>query len=652
MHGINTIGKRLPKALSRLIIIVLVLLKFSLFAQPGYKMKPEDERLVNIYKKKFPREDFVSLNSSYEISFEIDKKNKNLVTVEKIVKHELLALKEDVKFSNAIFYNDQSEVNQIRARDGRGRTLNTIPVLSDYQADGIFYSDAKVCFYELPATHAGDHIEISYVYYYKDIRYFTSEYFNERFPVAEKTIQVDVPEWLDISLEEFNFASAGIKKTVQNADKIKSYSYTGNNLSALKDEPYAPSFSRTYPHLFMVSKSFRSGGETTKIFSNVDDLYGFYVSIINQCKNDPEPFTPFVKNLIKDKKSDEDKIAAIFYWIQDNIRYIAFENGIMGFKPQNAQTVYKNTYGDCKGMANLMCEMLKVAGLDARLTWIGTNSKPYSYSTPSIAVDNHMICSVILNDKILYLDGTEKYIALNDYAVRIQGREVLIEDGPKYMLKTIPHAGWTRNKRKSEVKLKLQDLTLSGTSISVFEGEEKTSILYHYNSMRTDDRDKALVRFISSNNPNLTITNAQISDVNKRDQAVEVKSGITIVNNVVKVGSELYIDLDSEDFYADMVIDTNRFAGLDLDYGFEEVYTVEFTIPQGYKPDYTPELLVIDNEYITINAEYKTQDGIVHYTRKTILKNPMIEKSKIQEWNQNIENLKKFYKDQLILIKS
>ena len=63
----------------------------------------------------------------------------------------------------------------------------------------------------------------------------------------------------------------------------------------------------------------------------------------------------------------------MFYWVQDNIRYIAFENGIMGFKPDAAQNVLNKKYGDCKGKANLLKEMLKLAGYDARLTWIGTS---------------------------------------------------------------------------------------------------------------------------------------------------------------------------------------------------------------------------------------------------------------------------------------
>jgi hypothetical protein len=39
---------------------------------------------------------------------------------------------------------------------------------------------------------------------------------------------------------------------------------------------------------------------------------------------------------------------------------------------------------------------------------------------------------------VIFLDGTEHFIALNDYAQRIQGKQVLIEDGKNYIIDKIP----------------------------------------------------------------------------------------------------------------------------------------------------------------------------------------------------------------------
>ena len=44
-------------------------------------------------------------------------------------------------------------------------------------------------------------------------------------------------------------------------------------------------------------------------------------------------------------------------------------------------------------MANLLTCMLRSIHLDARRCWIGTKHIAYDYSTPSLSVDNHMICA-------------------------------------------------------------------------------------------------------------------------------------------------------------------------------------------------------------------------------------------------------------------
>lgn len=85
------------------------------------------------------------------------------------------------------------------------------------------------------------------------------------------------------------------------------------------------------------------------------------------CNNEPEKLRPALAKIIANNTNDVDKIKAIYYWVQDKIRYIAYEDGYSGYIPASAQEVLANKYGDCKGMANLLTELLKLAGYDARL---------------------------------------------------------------------------------------------------------------------------------------------------------------------------------------------------------------------------------------------------------------------------------------------
>ena len=48
-------------------------------------------------------------------------------------------------------------------------------------------------------------------------------------------------------------------------------------------------------------------------------------------QNDASVLKAKAEEITKGVVSDVDKIKMVFYWVQNNIRYIAFENGIMGF---------------------------------------------------------------------------------------------------------------------------------------------------------------------------------------------------------------------------------------------------------------------------------------------------------------------------------
>ncbi len=133
-----------------------------------------------------------------------------------------------------------------------------------------------------------------------------------------------------------------------------------------------------------------------------------------------------VTSLTNGKKSDEEKIKAIYYWVQDNIRYIAYEDGFSGYVPAKAQDVFAEKYGDCKGMANLLTENAEDRRLWCTLTWIGTRHIPYDHSVPVMCVDNHAITTLYFKGKEYFLDGTEKYAPFGEDAFRIQGKSALI----------------------------------------------------------------------------------------------------------------------------------------------------------------------------------------------------------------------------------
>lgn len=61
------------------------------------------------------------------------------------------------------------------------------------------------------------------------------------------------------------------------------------------------------------------------------DQYSWYKSLVAKIEKNDEGLKPVVDDLLKGKTDDLDKVKTLFYWVQDHIKYIAFERGLAIF---------------------------------------------------------------------------------------------------------------------------------------------------------------------------------------------------------------------------------------------------------------------------------------------------------------------------------
>jgi hypothetical protein len=393
------------------------------------------------------------------------------------------------------------------------------------------------------------------------------------------------------------------------------------------------------------------GLPATTYFKNLQEQYNWYKSLVKQIGNDPATFKDKVNEIVKDKKTDAEKIQAVYSWMQANIRYIAFEDGIAGFKPEKAQEVYRRKYGDCKGMANLTTEMLKVLGYDARLCWIGTNHIAYDYSTPSLAVDNHMICALKLNGKFSFLDATEKYIGYGEYAERIQGRQVLIEDGAKYILEKIPVPAGTQNTQTVKQVLKIEAAAITGNVELNYKGESKEYMLFQLNSITQQNRDAALVQYLGDNNNNYKIDNIKTDGLQDWNKDLSIKYDLQYANAVTEFGDEKYIDVDIKKEFGGLNIDTARKQDYLMPYKFHISNITELQLPDGFTVAELPKPLEIKNSTYSFDLRYELNGNKLVYKKELMILNPLIKVNQFNTWNADNAKLNNFYNEQITLKK-
>lgn len=630
---------------------LLFLLFFSLLAiaQKNADPSPEEIKTAKSIREKYDKYDIAILNSDEKVTFSINKSN-DLVEVNYSVKEHLMNINHRADIQKYEFYDSQSVIENFSLKYKTDKQTNFLVNDEFYKSDDLFYNDARVKYMQVDFPVQG------YTYKYhmdkkiKDSKYFTSIYLSDEFPIIEKTVVIEVPKWLELEIKEFNFDGFSIKKTSTKNEENTIYTYTITNVIGNAKDNFSPGPSFLYPHLLFVAKSFTVKNEKKQLFSSTADLYKWYKSLVDSMKDDTSVYAAKVKELTATAKTDEEKIKNIYYWVQDNIRYIAFEDGIAGFKPDDSQNVFQKRYGDCKGMANLTKQMLKAAGFDARLCWIGTNHIAYDYSTPSLSVDNHMICALFKNGKRYFLDGTEKYNSFGEYAERIQGKEVLIEDGASFIIDKIPLQTAVANAEKSIINYTLENETLKGKVKMEFLGESRASFLYNYNNIKNDKKEDALKWYLNSRDKNCTVSNIKTSDLSNRDQKLSLDYDVAIANHISSFDNEIYIDLNYDKEYNSFDFKDRKTDFL-LDYKSFDDISITLQIPEGYKVSKVPNNIAIATEDYTITMNYEVKGNSLKYTKQFLFKKGKIKSVKFDEWKSHFAEIQKNYTEQVVLTK-
>ena len=631
--------------LSVILSCLLLSISISVFSQTD-----DDISTAETYAKKF-KEDGVMCQSSYRY-FTFDKGknslNDKVVVIEENAEYEFISLK---KFSSVMYpeyYNKFVQLKTFKKAvkfEKKFITLERGGIDRSVTDEGVFFDDSRVQFYPLRFSQKGNMARITVKKIYQDGKYLTRLFFHSAYPIKEQIFEFKVPEWLTVDFKKMNFE--GIKVEVQ---ENKKNGYT-HYVFIMRDIPaYKPEYGRigrayTDPHIIVQIKTFQNKGEELKGFDKIDDVYKWNNRLYLMAGNEKEKLTPQLAKITQGKLTDIDKIKAIYYWVQDNIRYIAYEDGYSGYIPESAQEVMAKKYGDCKGMANLLTEFLKMAGFDAHFTWIGTRALPYLQSMPALCVNNHAICTLNYGGKTYYLDGTESYVPFGENAFRIQGKEVMIAMGDKFEVKKVPESIANDNKITTLADFVLANEKLSGKVKVVLTGNPRTEFHQSYQNLPLSSQQEYLNDFLEFGNDNMVATNLKTSDLKIRELPVEITGNVDLSNTVNNINGDQYVGVDFFPKSLDRYIpDEKRIQGYDLDVLVKYEDKISLSLPADKKFFDKPDNLELKFDGYEFKGNYTIEGNKIILTKELSIKNSIIKKSEFPAWIKFIESIKEFNK--------
>lgn len=629
---------------------ILINICFLLMLCTVQAQTDDDIYLAANLKKLFPDERYGASELIEEYRFEkgtgLDKTS--VITVTGKSQATFVALRDGAGFPYYQYYNGFVSLKNFdfyyRNRKEKFVKASIKSIDKPMTEDGIFLDDNRIKYYPVYLKEFGEAARFEFIELYSDSKYFTRIFFHQPFAIKDHKVRFVIPSWLELDIKEMNFEGFKINKQTGMENGMRVITYALQNIEPVKSEEHAAGWAYQWPHLVITVKKWEENGEWKNGFSNLNDLYAWYKILYDKCANKSEALKPTVDKIIAGKTTAEAKARAIYYWVQDNIRYIAFEDGYAGFIPTPAQDVLKNKYGDCKGMANLLTEMLKLAGLEAHYALVGTRHIPYNHHTiNAMCVDNHAISCLYLQGKPVLLDATEKYGVFGEVAYRIAGKTALVEKKSSYEVVDIPAPVAEKHKTRTEAAFRFNNQQLSGTVTHTLTGEMRTQFNQMYYDIPTNRREDFLKDYMNFGNNNIEIQSVKLEQEGDREKPVIIKAEIVFMNQVTRIDGEWFAAIDFfPDWLKSYMPNTKRKSFFDL--GIIGTYEdeISFALPNGYSLLDYPAAFTEKEKGWQFSGAYVADKQKVVLKKKLVLEEPIVVHTQFDKWKAFLTSLKRF----------
>ncbi|MDO6741069.1 MULTISPECIES: DUF3857 domain-containing protein [Polaribacter] len=634
-------------------------LQFIIFLFAVSTISAQFSEEFNTYSKLYPENSRVRLLQ--ETVIKITQEDDKLIILEQ-------NKEEDLYLNESATYNSKSsvsssfffELNEINAssytfENGKYVESKVEKFTEKDELNDSFYDDSKTLSFIYPKLKKGSKSVLEYSQNIKNPRFLSPFFFGDYFPIIKNKVTIIADKGIELSFKEFNTTNANIKFTKEEKRKKTIYTWVLENQDEFEYESGTPSYTTILPHIVPIINSYKVKKETKKLLGEVSDLYNWYYSLVeNVNKEAPDPaLVNIVNTITKDKNTDLEKVKAIYYWAQKNIKYIAFEYALGGFIPRESNEVFRKKYGDCKDNSSILFKMLEIAGVKGNLTWIGTRSIPYTYQeVPTPVVDNHMILSYEENGKTYYLDATGRYIKFGLPSSFIQGKEALVSFGNEFKVKTVPVVDAKENAIIDSTTINIKEDVLVGNSITHITGYPKINYFNSLENINSESKLKGFynARFIKGNNKFLI---NKLEEINKYDYDEDfiINYDFEIKNYFKKLGDEIYINLNLNKDISALKADKKREYAIEYDFKRYQSYVTKFNIPEGYAVDYMPENVSFSNDLITCKISYELKENAVFYKQDIELNFLVLTKEQQTELNKLIKKIEKQYKEIIVLKK-
>lgn len=626
-----------------------------IFCLVGITISAQKEMEYADYRLKYKNQSEVVVS---DISvFKIKNKNGELSIIKEDYFESIILNEAGIKNFNEEFYDSElSPVLEYEAytisKKGKKIESNLIKEFSNDDAS-IFYDEIKKKEVTYKSLEPGAKKVLKTKTSYKDPNLLSRYVFQKGLPSEKMTFRLEVDNDIEIGYKLFHEEGRDIKFSKDKKRKKTIYEWEVNDSEPFKYELARPGILYTAPHIAIYIKQYKGAKQDANLLGTVDDLFQYYRSFVAGVNDEVnDELINLAQSVTAPYETEEEKVKAIYYWVKDNIKYIAYENGYEGFIPREANLVCERKFGDCKDMSSIITAMCSSVGIsNVYLTWIGSRDIPYTYAElPTPAVDNHMIAAYLKGDEVIFLDATDQKTRYGLPSSFIQGKEALIYlSQDEYKIHKVPVVSEEDNEVTIKVSAKIDEAFIKGSGQATMAGIARSHNLSRMSTTNTKKRFNSIKGYVRLGSNKFQLLNQVEKNVEERDSIYIIDFDYELDNYLVQLDDEVYINMFLRDLTLIDEFEEDRVFPFVFQYKLNYAIQVDLEIPADKEVGALPESLFVDNGQFVYSGEYKKQNDRVILDYSIKLKEISIEPEHFEVWNASVKEIKKFMKQTITL---
>jgi transglutaminase-like putative cysteine protease len=463
-------------------------------------------------------------------------------------------------------------------RDGTAYPYDPKAVeISAPQADELFFQDYRMLAVALPQVEVGSIVEWetetdTYNPFRKDF-FFPRWGFQGGSPSLTSHLSITVPAGQKLYYAVRNFDGPWRRKakpTVTVHGGATTYDWRLDDIPGIVGEPNMVPYDDYAPNL---------KAALFDDWSRVDDwLLGMYRERLQ-----PSPeLAEFTRGLIKNAKTEDEKVAAIYHYVQRDVRYIAIKMGAAsGWGGYPADVTWKKRYGCCIDKAILFAAMLRVAGIPAEPVLLNPNEEArHDYRVPDIWF-SHAITRLKVNGKWIFLDSTGSDYRYPELAAFDHGSETrdVFERGTR----VIPVPAPDRNLSDYAYAMTLDpDGGASVTYGARYNGVHEGELRGYYKSLKESDLRSHFQDWVNEVSPSARLDGYHVDNLDDLDKPFTFGMTYRLKDYLIPAGDLRILKLpDFQQEFEEVALARRRYA-LQYPTSSERVYHYAIDLPKGF----------------------------------------------------------------------